>query len=189
MNRTNEITIDGDLMNIYRLGAEIENWPKLLPHYRSVDVFWQDGNRMVAKMAASRDGIPVSWLCYQERFPDVPLVTFRHIGGFTRGMQVSWTFQENPDDTVTVRIHHEFRKGWPVMNLDRWVSEKVVGEFFVHNIAGKTLAQIKLLAESDRASHRGVEVIRIEDLDRLIAEEAATSPAGSTGSAGSDART
>lgn len=165
MRRENQITIDGDVRTIYRLGAEIEKWPDLLPHYRAVDVLWRDGDRMVARMKAWRDGIPVSWVCDQRRYPEIPRVTFQHIGGFTRGMQVAWEFDENPDGTVTVRIVHEFRKGWPVMALDRFVTDRVVGEFFIHAIAGKTLAQVKLLAEADREVHRGVPVLRAEDLE------------------------
>jgi ribosome-associated toxin RatA of RatAB toxin-antitoxin module len=164
LHRTNTIAIDGDLDTIYRLGAEIERWPDLLPHYRFVEVLWRDGNRRVARMGASRDGLPVSWLAYQERFPDEPRITFRHIGGFTRGMQVSWTFEEH-DGLVTVRIAHDFRKGWPV--LDRFVSATVVGEWFVSAIAGKTLVQVKLLAEGDREAHRDVDMIRPGDLDEL----------------------
>jgi ribosome-associated toxin RatA of RatAB toxin-antitoxin module len=168
MDSTISITIDGDLEHIYRIGSEIENWPNLLPHYRYVNVLWRDDNRMVAKMGASRDGIPVSWTCWQERLPDEPRVVFRHIGGFTRGMKVAWTFEEH-DGLVTVHIHHKFSKGWPVAAIDRVVSDKIVGEFFVDAVAGKTLAQVKLLAESDREAHRGVEVIRAAD---ILASEA-----------------
>jgi ribosome-associated toxin RatA of RatAB toxin-antitoxin module len=159
MHRSNTITIDGDLTTIFRLGAEIEKWPRLLPHYRSVELLWQDGDRCVAKMAAWRDGIPVSWLCWQERDAATPRITFRHIDGFTRGMQVAWTFVEHDDGLVTVRITHQFRKGWPVQPLDRFVSEKVVGAFFVSAIAGKTLAMVKLLAEADRGAHAGIDVV------------------------------
>ncbi|HUG14599.1 MAG TPA: SRPBCC family protein [Thermomicrobiales bacterium] len=156
------VTIDGDLEHIYRIGSRIENWPNLLPHYRYVDVLWRDDTRMVARMGASRDGIPVSWMCWQERLPDEPRIAFRHIGGFTRGMQVAWTFEEHAG-LVTVTIHHEFNKGWPLAALDRFVSDRIVGNFFVGAIAGKTLAQVKLLAEADRDAHRGVEVVRAED--------------------------
>jgi hypothetical protein len=52
-----------------------------------------------------------------------------------------------------VRIVHEFRKGWPV--LDRFVSERVVGAFFVSAIASRTLSMVKLLAEADQLAHRG----------------------------------
>jgi hypothetical protein len=171
MHSENAITIDGDLMTIYRLGAEIERWPDLLPHYRKVDVLWRedsaDGShtRCVAKMAAWRDGIPTSWMCHQERIASEPTIIFRHIAGFTRGMEVAWVFAENPDGTVTVRIIHDFSKGIPVAALDRFVSEKVVGQFFIDNIAGKTLEMVRLLAEADRMAHAGVPILRAEDLE------------------------
>lgn len=163
MNSTISITIDGDLEHIYTMGAEIENWPNLLPHYRYVKVLWRDEHRMVAKMGASRDGIPVSWMCWQERLPDEPRIVFRHIGGFTRGMKVAWTF-ETQGDLVTVSIHHEFSKGLPLKAVDRLVSDRIVGDFFVDAVAGKTLAQVKLLAEADRDAHRGIDLVRAEDL-------------------------
>lgn len=163
MHSTISITIDGDLQHIYTIGSQIENWPNLLPHYRYVDVLWRDDNRMVAKMGASRDGIPVSWMCWQERLPDEPRIVFRHIDGFTRGMKVAWTFEQH-DDLVTVSITHDFMKGWPIRRLDQFVSDRVVGDFFVGAIAGKTLAQVKLLAEADRDAHRSVSVTRAEDI-------------------------
>lgn len=150
MNRSDEIIINGDLQTIYRLGAEIENWPRLLPHYRSVEIVRQQGNRYMARMKATRSGIPVSWSCLQARDPDTPRVYFKHIGGFTKGMEVAWDFEERPDGTVAVRISHDFRKGWPVDAFDRFVSDQIVGGFFVGNIAGKTLQMVKLLAEADR---------------------------------------
>ena len=152
MRRANEITIDADIVTIYGLGSRIERWPDLLPHYRKVDVLWSDvdGSRLVARMSATRDGIPVSWMCWLARDAVARRLTFRHIGGFTRGMQVVWTFEQLPDGRVTVRIIHEFRKGWPIMALDRFVTDRVVGEFFIHHIAGKTLAMVKLLAEAER---------------------------------------
>lgn len=151
MHRSNEVQIDGELDTIFRLGAEIERWPDLLPHYRSVDILWQEGNRCVARMRGSRDGIPVAWVCQQERDPNTPRISFRHVGGFTKGMQVTWTFEEGVDG-VAVRITHDFDKGWQPAVLDRFVSDRVVGQFFVSNIANKTLAMVKLLAESERAA-------------------------------------
>ncbi len=164
MHRTNEITINGDLMTIFTLGAEIERWPQLLPHYRSVDILWRQGSRCVARMAASRDGIPVSWVCWQERDAATPQILFRHIAGFTRGMEVAWTFEQHDDGRVTVRITHEFRKGWPVQAFDRFVTEKIVGEFFVSSIANRTLGMVKLLAEADRAAHEGLDIVRYEEV-------------------------
>src|SRR3954466_14523616 len=116
MRSVQSIRIDGDLPAIYRLGAEIEQWPELLPHYRDVELLWEAAGRqrVVARMSASRDGIPVSWTCWQERDPETPRITFRHIDGFTHGMQVAWNFEQTTERLVTVRITHEFRKGWPL---------------------------------------------------------------------------
>lgn len=149
MHLTNAITIAGDLDTIFRLGAEIERWPEILPHYRRVDILRRspDGRQVEARMAARRGRIPVSWVCRQWREPDEPRIRFEHIGGFTRGMQVAWTFERHADGRVTVRIDHEFRKGWPV--LDDFVSERIVGGFFVSAIAGRTLARVKELAERE----------------------------------------
>jgi ribosome-associated toxin RatA of RatAB toxin-antitoxin module len=158
MRRVNEITIDADVDTIYDLASHVERWPALLPHYRAVEARWREagGRRLVARMAASRSGLPVSWVCWLERDPDEPRLTFRHIGGFTRGMRVAWTFEKRPDGRVTVRITHDFSKGWPPAALDRLVSDKIVGEFFVHAIATRTLEMIKLLAEAQHAAHAGL---------------------------------
>jgi ribosome-associated toxin RatA of RatAB toxin-antitoxin module len=164
MHRSNEIQIDGDVDTIFRLGSQIECWPALLPHYRSVDILWQEGNRYVARMRASRNGIPVSWVCQQERDPATPRIYFRHVGGFTKGMRVTWIFEERANG-VAVCITHDFDKGWQPAMLDRFVSDRVVGQFFVSNIANKTLSMVKLLAESEHASEEqaaDIDAARVE---------------------------
>ncbi|CCF84163.1 type II toxin-antitoxin system RatA family toxin [Nitrolancea hollandica] len=146
MHRINRVDINGELDQVYRLGAEIERWPLILPHYRGVDLLWRQDNAVIARMRATRSGIPVSWTCVQQRFPSEPRATFRHIAGFTAGMEVTWQFTTLADGRIRVEIIHDFRKGWPL--VDRLVSDRVVGDFFVANIADKTLARIKVLAET-----------------------------------------
>lgn len=153
MYRINRVDIDGELDRIYQLGAEIERWPLILPHYRGADLLWRQDNAVVARMRATRSGIPVSWTCVQQRFPGEPRVTFRHIAGFTAGMEVTWQFTTLADGRVRVEIIHDFSKGWPL--VDRFVSDRVVGDFFVANIADKTLARIKVLAEAARQHTSG----------------------------------
>lgn len=150
MHLVNAITIDGDLETIFHLGSEIERWPEILPHYRKVEVLRRSSasDEVEAKMAAWRGRIPVSWTCRQRVNPLEPHIRFEHIGGFTRGMQVSWTFEPHPDGRVTVRIEHDFQKGWPL--LDDFVSDRIVGQFFVSAIAGKTLERVKHIAERQR---------------------------------------
>jgi uncharacterized membrane protein len=141
----NAIVIQADVMTIYQLAAAVERWPALLPHYRSVRVLRTQGNRRLVAMAAYRDGIPISWWAEQTCDPTIPRITFHHVRGVTRGMDVEWRFDARPDG-VHVAIHHDLRLGWPLVG--GWVADRVIGPFFIANVAGKTLRRIKLLAES-----------------------------------------
>ena len=80
----------------------------------------------------------------QELDPARRRITFRHVGGITRGMQVAWTLEPRADG-VLVEIWHAFRPRWPL--VPDGLVQFVVGELFVDNIASKTLRRIKLLAE------------------------------------------
>src|SRR5688572_8192319 len=114
MKTHNEIWMRAPAAAVYRLAAEVERWPELLPHYRWVTLLERAGNRKLVEMAASRDGIPVSWQAVQELFPEVPRITFMHVKGVTRGMAVEWSFREVDGGTL-VRIDHELALPWPVV--------------------------------------------------------------------------
>ncbi len=101
-------------------------------------------------MAARRDWIPVKWQAVQEIKRDgaTPVITFKHVRGVTKGMDVAWTFEPLPD-RVRVKIWHGFEPPWPLVgNL---VADRVIGPQFVEAIAGKTLATIKMRIERERA--------------------------------------
>src|SRR5215217_5297339 len=89
----NEILIRGEPERIYTLAATVEEWPTFLPHYRWVRVHSREGNRRVVEMAAWRTGIPVRWVSYQWLWPEERRITFRHIGGLSRGMDVEWRIE------------------------------------------------------------------------------------------------
>jgi len=67
------------------------------------------------------------------------------VRGVTRGMTVEWTITPAPGGML-VRIAHDFEPPWP-RPLGPLVARYIVGDLFVHNIAGKTLRQIKRVAE------------------------------------------
>jgi ribosome-associated toxin RatA of RatAB toxin-antitoxin module len=141
----NTIVIQADAAVVYSLAAAVERWPTLLPHYRRVEVLKEDGNRRLVEMATRRDRIPVRWRAEQELFPEAPRITFRHVGGITKGMEVEWTFTPVPDG-VRVSILHDLRLQWPL--IGGIVADRIIGPLFVANIAGKTLRRIKELAEA-----------------------------------------
>lgn len=142
---SSETTIHAPVAAIYALAAATERWPEILPHYRYVRVLSDDGRRRVVEMGASRDGIPISWTAEQTNDPNEPRITFRHLRGWTRGMDVAWRFAEEGGLT-RVTIEHHLTFAFPIAS--DWLGTHVVGGFFVDNVAGKTLARMKTLAEA-----------------------------------------
>ena len=146
MNTVNRIDICGDIARIFELAANIQDWPDLLPHYRYLRVLEQSERHKVADYGASRDGFPVKWRARQELFPEENRITFRHIGGITRGMWVEWRL-EAQGNRVHVEIRHELNYSFPV--LGPLFARYIVGDLFVSNIAGKTLRCIKAKVEAE----------------------------------------
>ena len=151
MERVNSARIFAPRQRIFDLASQVERWPELLPHYRWVEVrgHLKDGRRIV-EMAASRDGIPVRWVAIQGLRPAEGIITFRHIGGPTRGMDVAWVLRDDGHGAVDTRIDHHFTPAWPPL-VGPWIARHVVGDFFVGPIADRTLAMIKGIAEAPRA--------------------------------------
>jgi ribosome-associated toxin RatA of RatAB toxin-antitoxin module len=155
MKLSDSITIKGDYDRIFELAANVENWPRILPHYRYVRVLRRDGNRKLVRMSAWRDFIPVTWSAVETVYPgtiDWPgRITFHHVRGMAKGMDVEWSFRpRNERGDVLVTISHALASPpFPVKLLGPRLTEIVVGKGFISNIAGKTLKRVKLLAESE----------------------------------------
>jgi ribosome-associated toxin RatA of RatAB toxin-antitoxin module len=137
MQTQTALLVQSDAPTMYRLAADVQDWPRLLPHYRRVTVLREEGARRLVEMRARRDLIPVGWTAEQRLFPDEPRITFRHVRGITSGMRVAWTFVPQPDGTLLVRIWHWFGPDWPLVPAGPVAV--VVGRFFVEHIARQTL--------------------------------------------------
>jgi ribosome-associated toxin RatA of RatAB toxin-antitoxin module len=144
MHKTNSIVMHAPKMMVFETAANLGLWPQILPHYRYIRYLEQSPNRNIAVMAATRSGIPISWtseqIIDQERFE----IRFHHLKAFTKGMRVVWTFQDAPAG-VLVEIKHDlsFR-----VNFLAPIADKVIGDFFIHNIANKTLRCMKAYVEA-----------------------------------------
>jgi ribosome-associated toxin RatA of RatAB toxin-antitoxin module len=143
--------IRAPLTEVYELAAAVEDWPRLLPHYRYVRVFDRGRGRRLVEMAARRDRIPVWWMAIQECHPDVPEITYRHVRGITRGMRVGWGFAVQPDG-VLVTVRHDLDLGWPLVGP--LVADRIIGPRFVDVIAERTVRRIKALAEERQEGRR-----------------------------------
>ena len=141
------IAIRAPAERIFALAADVERWPRILPHYRYVRrLAAPDGERRFA-MGARRGPIPVRWEAAQRPLPDRGVIEFTHTGGVTRGMQVAWRLEPR-DGATEVSIEHRLELRWPL--IGRFAAERVIGPHFVDAIAGRTLRRMRQLAETDR---------------------------------------
>ncbi len=144
---------------VFRLARDVERWPRLLPHYDRVRVVdrREDGT-LTAVMVARRPlvaglglGLPVAWRSRVSVDPVRLSLRFRHLGGATGGMGVTWRIEPTPAG-CRVSIEHEFRRPIPlpvlgaILGDDAWPA--LIDRFFTRPIAGRTLATFRALAES-----------------------------------------
>jgi len=97
-------------------------------------------------MAARRSGIPIKWtsevIIDRERVE----IHFHHLKAFTKGMHVVWTFEEQPNG-VLVTIFHDLNFRVKILAP---IADKLIGDFFIGNVANKTLRCMKHYVETQQ---------------------------------------
>lgn len=150
METTNQITIQAPIDVVFALGADTERWPDILPHYRWVRRRAGTDLHKIVEMACWRRfggpvRYPVRWVAEQRTMPTERRITFKHLRGISRGMDVEWRLTETPLGTH-VLIWHEFHSDLPLVG--ELFACRIVGDLFVSAIATTTLRRIKHLAEA-----------------------------------------
>ena len=144
MHKINSIVMRAPKMSIFETAANLESWPKILPHYRYIHYLERSPNRNVVVMAATRSGIPISWTSEQIIDREKCEVRFHHLKAWTKDMRVVWTFEDTPSG-VLVKISHDLRFR---ISLVAPIIGLIIGDFFIHNIANKTLRCMKAHVEA-----------------------------------------
>ncbi|HEV2262643.1 MAG TPA: SRPBCC family protein [Candidatus Rubrimentiphilum sp.] len=139
MHLRNEILIKAAPAVVFGYAHDTARWPEYLPHYRYVRVLESNGNRRLVEMGALRGRIPVSWRAEQVNDSLTPSIRFKHVRGWTRGMDVVWHFEPVPGGT-RVSIDHEANLVFPI----GWIA----GRFFIDHVATQTLRRMKALSEN-----------------------------------------
>jgi len=140
----------------FRVAADVEQWPRLLPHYRWVRFHQRErGATDRVEMAAWRDfggpfRWPTWWLSEMRVDENEPAILFRHIRGITRGMDVKWAFLPHAVGTHIRLTHVWDGPPWPVIGRVAW--ESVIAPHFVRAIAQRTLAGIGRESERRRGA-------------------------------------
>lgn len=150
MRTVDRATVRAPVDRVFAVAADVERWPAILPHYRWVRVLERrPPDHAVVEMAAWRAFGPARWPTWwiSEMTPD-PIsrrIRYRHIDGITRGMDVEWRI-DGRDGEVHVEIVHEWAgPPWPLVG--RLAASWVIGPVFIHAIASRTLAGVRLEAE------------------------------------------
>ena len=144
MHKVNSIVMHAPKTVIFETAANLELWPTMLPHYRYIRFLERTPDRNIVIMAAKRSGIPISWMSEQIIDRDRMEIRFHHLRAWTKGMNVVWTFSDTPAG-VLVEISHDLR--FRIRALAPIV-DMVIGDFFIHNIANKTLRCMKAYVEA-----------------------------------------
>lgn len=136
--------INAPLERIFQRTSDLTRWPALLPHYRWVR--WLEGgpDQGVIEMAAMCRNIPVSWTSEFHRDPVKPILRFRHLKAFTKGMEVRWIYQPE-DGGVRVTIEHDLDFRWPLLKP---LADPIIGGFMIDWVAPRTLSTFKRILES-----------------------------------------
>lgn len=123
--------------------SDLALWPERLPHYRYIRALGAGEKGSIVRMAATRSGIPISWVSEYWNDPRALELHFVHQRSWTKGMKVVWTLTPTRDGT-RVEIVHDLRFRVPPL---AWLAEPIIGGFFIEHIAGLTLATFKEIVE------------------------------------------
>jgi coenzyme Q-binding protein COQ10 len=147
MRTVDRITVRAPIGRVFAAAADVERWPRILPHYRTVRfIARRDGEGGgTVEMAAWRPfGVaryPTWWVSEMWVDPAAKEIRYRHVRGITRGMDVVWRLSARTDG-VDVTIVHEWNgPQWPL--IGGLAARLVIGPVFIHGIAKRTLAGIK----------------------------------------------
>lgn len=142
------IDIGASAALVFRLAHEVERWERLLPHYQRSRVRERraDGS-LIVDFVARRSlvpwlglGLPVAWRSRTWSDAAAGRLRFVHVAGVTRGMDVTWRI-ETTSTGCHVEISHDFAPRLPGL---AWI----VDRGFTRQVAGRTLATFKALAEA-----------------------------------------
>ncbi len=156
MRSTIAIDVAAPAALVFRLARDVERWPRLLPHYVRVRAVERrpDGS-IVAEMVARRPlvavlglSLPVAWRSRTWSEPETLRLRFVHLGGASRGMDVTWRIEPADGGGCRVAIDHDFRP-----RLPGWAT--FIDRAFTRPIASRTLATFKALAEAIAADESG----------------------------------
>lgn len=150
MKQTSEIIIHAPVNKIFLAASDVARWPEFLPHYRYNRFLKQTPSGGILKVSCARSGVVTTWISEFRIDTEQRQLHFRHLKSTlnaTQGMHIVWNFEELPDgDGVRVSISHDLQRPWLLIGLA--ATDWVLGKFFIHDVAAKTLVGLKRKVEA-----------------------------------------
>jgi uncharacterized membrane protein len=142
-------SISAPIDHVFAAARDVEQWPRILSHYRWVRVLERGPAGDVVEMAAWRPfGLvryPTWWVSHMTVDQSTHEIRYRHIRGLTRGMDVVWSLVPSSAGVDVAVVHRWNGPAWPLVGGA--VARLVIGPIFIHGIASRTLAGIKRYTE------------------------------------------
>ncbi|WP_328973672.1 aromatase/cyclase [Streptomyces sp. NBC_00239] len=106
-----EITIDAPAPDVYRLLAEVTNWPRIFPPTIHVDRVDSNGSQERIRIWATANGQPKNWTSRRELDPEGLRITFRQevTTKPIAAMGGEWIIEPLGDGSSRVRLLHDYR--------------------------------------------------------------------------------
>jgi hypothetical protein len=142
MQTIDRLRFRAPLDRVFEAAADVEQWPRLLSHYRWVRMLERNGDAAIVEMAAWRPfgvlNYPTWWVSEMWVNHDTPGIRYHHIRGITSGMDVEWKLRAVGAETEVEIVHDWTGPGWPFIGPA--AATLVIGPVFIHGIAARTLA-------------------------------------------------
>ena len=68
MHTETAVRMRGSIETMFRYAARVEDWPRILPHYRSVRVLAVEDAGRIVEMKARRGWMPIWWWWMRPRW-------------------------------------------------------------------------------------------------------------------------
>lgn len=106
-----DITVHADAADVYRMLAEVTNWPRLFPPSVYVDQLSRDGDTERIRIWATANGTAKNWVSRRILDPAALRITFwQEVSAApVAEMSGTWIVERMGDGATRLRLRHEYR--------------------------------------------------------------------------------
>ncbi|GHE66422.1 aromatase/cyclase [Streptomyces thermocarboxydus] len=144
-----EITVGAPAAAVYRLIADVENWPRIFPPTIYVDHVERSAGEERIRIWATANGEAKNWTSRRTLDPDGLRITFRQEVSAppVAAMGGAWVIEPLSDDSARIRLLHDYRAVDDDPAGLRWIDEAVDRNSRAELAALKTNVELAHAAE------------------------------------------